>query len=208
MSMLRRFSTFKKGKGDKGEKADAESKKANGSSANGTTPTKDNSKRQSRVSAPPRRSSSDSGNSAESEDIPPVFEKYAQVLHASSRPVPHQGGEAAYLEKEHPSGLFNDLKSLGLKDYSSLKDVIKTKINGELTDDKTMIMERVIQVSSRDLEGYICAGFKTNRRLSAVSLQIRRCASTSRTYFLTSSGALCLTRRSRKSIRAIGYSRL
>ncbi|KAL4949304.1 heme peroxidase [Aspergillus filifer] len=148
MSMLRRFSTFKKGKGDKAEKADRESNKANGSSANGTTPTKDNSKRQSRVSAPPRRSSSDSGSSAESEDIPPVFEKYAQVLHASSRPVPHQGGEAAYLEKEHPSGLFNDLKSLGLKDYSSLKDVIKTKINGELTDDKTMIMERVIQIVS------------------------------------------------------------
>ncbi|KAL4945149.1 hypothetical protein BDV06DRAFT_47700 [Aspergillus oleicola] len=146
MSMLRRFSTFKKGKGDKAEKADRESK-PNGSSANGTTPTKDNSKRQSKVSAP-RRSSSDSGNSAESEDIPPVFEKYAQVLHASSRPVPHQGGEAAYLEKEHPSGLFNDLKSLGLKDYSSLKDVIKTKINGELTDDKTMIMERVIQIVS------------------------------------------------------------
>ncbi|KAL4969637.1 peroxidase/cytochrome P450 family protein [Aspergillus stella-maris] len=148
MSMLRRFSTFKKGKGDKAEKADGESKKVNGSHANGTTPTKDNSKRQSRVSAPPRRSSSDSGNSAESDDIPPVFEKYAQVLHASSRPVPHQGGEAAYLEKEHPSGLFNDLKSLGLKDYSSLKDVIKTKINGELTDDKTMIMERVIQIVS------------------------------------------------------------
>ncbi|KAL4928492.1 peroxidase/cytochrome P450 family protein [Aspergillus undulatus] len=147
MSMLRRFSTFKKSKGDKAEKADRESK-PNGSSANGAAATNNNSsKRQSKVSAP-RRSSSDSGNSAESEDIPEVFEKYAQVLHASSRPVPHQGGEAAYLEKEHPSGLFNDLRSLGLKDFSSLKDVIKTKMNGELTDDKTMIMERIIQIVS------------------------------------------------------------
>ncbi|KAL5334321.1 heme peroxidase [Aspergillus crustosus] len=141
--MLRRFSTFKK---SKAEKADREPK-PNGSSVNGATTTKDTSKRQSKVPAP-GRASSDSGHSAESEDIPAVFEKYQQVLHASSRPIPHQGGEAAYLEKEHPSGLFNDLRSLGFKDFASLKDVIKTKINGELTDDKTMIMERVIQIVS------------------------------------------------------------
>ncbi|KAL4882931.1 heme peroxidase [Aspergillus karnatakaensis] len=144
--MLRRFSTFKKSKAEKAEKADRESK-ANGSTANGTAPTNNSTKRQSKPPAP-RRSSSDSGHSAESEDIPAVFEKHAQVLHASSRPIPHQGGEAAYLDKEHPSGLFNDLRSLGFKDFSSLKDVIKTKINGELTDDKTMIMERIIQIVS------------------------------------------------------------
>ena len=143
--MLRRFSTFRKSKGDKTEKADRDSK-ANGSNANSAAAASNSSKRQSKV-PPPRRPSSDSGSSAESEDVPAVFEKYAQVLHASSRPIPHQGGEAAYLEKEHPSGLFNDLKSLGFKDFTSLKDVIKTKINGELTDDKTMIMERIIQVS-------------------------------------------------------------
>ena len=148
--MLRRFSTtFKKSsKGDKPEKADRESKPNGTTHTNGAGPaTNNSSKRQSKVPAP-RRASSDSGNSAESEDTAAVFEKFAQVLHASSRPIPHQGGEAAYLEKEHPSGFFSDLKSLGLKDFSSLKDVIKTKINGELTDDKTMIMERVIQIVS------------------------------------------------------------
>jgi linoleate 10R-lipoxygenase len=147
--MLRRFSTnFKKSKADKAdkaEKADRESK-PNSSNANGTTATSTSTKRQSKPPAP-RRSSSDSGHGGDNEDTPAVFEKYAQVLHASSRPIPHQGGEAAYLEKEHPSSLFNDLRSLGFKDFSSLKDVIKTKINGELTDDKTMIMERIIQVS-------------------------------------------------------------
>lgn len=148
--MLRRFSTnFRKSKGDRADKADREPK-TNGSSSNGTAATTSNgnsTKRQSKVPAPPRRSSSDSGNNSENEDTPAVFEKYAQVLHASSRPIPHQGGEAAYLEKEHPSSLFQDLRSLGFKDYASLKDVIKTKINGDLVDDKTMIMERIIQVS-------------------------------------------------------------
>ncbi|OJJ00294.1 hypothetical protein ASPVEDRAFT_27035 [Aspergillus versicolor CBS 583.65] len=146
--MLRRFSTTFKKKGDKAEKADREPKANGTAQSNGAAPAANgNSKRQSKVPAP-RRPSSDSGNSAESEDTAAVFEKFAQVLHASSRPIPHQGGEAAYLEKEHPSGFFSDLKSLGLKDFSSLKDVIKTKINGELTDDKTMIMERVIQIVS------------------------------------------------------------
>ncbi|KAL2788440.1 heme peroxidase [Aspergillus keveii] len=147
MSMLRRFSTnFKKSKADRAEKADRESK-PNGSNANGTTATNTSTKRQSKPPAP-RRSSSDSGHGGDNQDTPAVFEKYAQVLHASSRPIPYQGGEAAYLEKEHPSSLFNDLRSLGFKDFSSLKDVIKTKINGELTDDKTMIMERIIQIVS------------------------------------------------------------
>ncbi|KAL2868395.1 peroxidase/cytochrome P450 family protein [Aspergillus lucknowensis] len=140
--MLRRFSTnFKR---SKAEKADRESK-PNGSNSKSAAAT--SSKRQSKLPAP-RRPSSDSGHGADGEDTPAVFEKYAQVLHASSRPIPHQGGEAAYLEKEHPSSLFHDLRSLGFKDFASLKDVIETKINGELTDDKTMIMERIIQIVS------------------------------------------------------------
>ncbi|KAL4810358.1 heme peroxidase [Aspergillus unguis] len=146
--MLRRFSkSFKNNKADKPEKVDRESK-PNGATTNGAAASSTSSKRQSRVPTQQQRASSESGHSAESEDIPEVFEKFAQVMNSSARPIPHQGGEAAYLEKEHPSGLFNDLKSLGLKDFSSLKDVIKTKINGELTDDKTMIMERVIQIVS------------------------------------------------------------
>ncbi|KAI9368890.1 heme peroxidase [Aspergillus egyptiacus] len=148
--MLRRISTtFKKNKGDKGDKGDKTARESgpNGSGTNGAAATNNSSKRQSKAPAP-RRPSLDSVSSAENEDTTAVFEKYAQVLHASSRPIPHQGGEAAYLEKEHPSSLFNDLKSLGFKDFASLKDVIKTKLNGELTDDKTMIMERIIQIVS------------------------------------------------------------
>lgn len=134
--MLRRFSsTFKKSsKGDRDSKP-------NGTQVNGQ-------KRQSKVPAP-RKSSSDESRSdhgVESDDGVSVFEKYAQVLHASRRPLPNQTGDGTYLEQEHSGSLFKDLRALGFKDIGTLKDLIKTKAKGEYIDDKTMLMERIIQV--------------------------------------------------------------
>lgn len=40
-----------------------------------------------------------------------------------------------------------DVRSIGFKDISTLMQVIKTKATGELQDDKTMMMEHVMQVS-------------------------------------------------------------
>jgi len=40
-----------------------------------------------------------------------------------------------------------DLKNLGFKDLKTLREVIESKAKGELVDDKTYIMERVIQVT-------------------------------------------------------------
>ncbi|PYH33482.1 peroxidase/cytochrome P450 family protein [Aspergillus neoniger CBS 115656] len=136
--MLRRFSsTFKKSsKGDRDSKP-------NGTQVNGQ-------KRQSKVPAP-RKSSSDESHSdhgVESDDGVSVFEKYAQVLHASRRPLPNQNGDGTYLEQEHSGSLFKDLRALGFKDIGTLKDLIKTKAKGEYIDDKTMLMERIIQLVS------------------------------------------------------------
>ncbi|KKK18193.1 hypothetical protein AOCH_005304 [Aspergillus ochraceoroseus] len=144
--MLRRFSTnFKKSKGER--ESNPNGSVANGTTAGTTSSSSSSSKRQSKL-PPPRKSVSDSSPVDLKEDAPAAFEKYGQVLHASVAPLPYQGGEAAYLEKEHPSGLFHDLRSLGIKDYASLGDVIKTRLKGELVDDKTMIMERIIQIVS------------------------------------------------------------
>lgn len=41
----------------------------------------------------------------------------------------------------------DNLKSLGIKDYMTLRDVLQNKAKKELLDDKTYLMERVIQVS-------------------------------------------------------------
>lgn len=76
-----------------------------------------------------------------------MFEKYAQLIHASQRPLPNQNGDGTYTDHDSSTGLFQDIKSLGFKDFGTLKDVIASQASGELVDDKTMLMERVIQVS-------------------------------------------------------------
>jgi hypothetical protein len=85
---------------------------------------------------------------AERDIVNPVFAEFAQVIHASKRPLPDQTGEGSYIGKEEPTGLLADLKNLGFKDLKTLKDVIGSKASGELVDDKTYLMERVIQVST------------------------------------------------------------
>lgn len=86
-------------------------------------------------------------HSASRGDVESSFHKFAQLIHASRRPLPSQSGDGAYLDHAVPSGLMQDLKSIGFKDVGTLMEVIKSKASGQLQDDKTYMMERVIQVS-------------------------------------------------------------
>lgn len=80
------------------------------------------------------------------EDVDNSLEQFAQLVHASRRPLPTQTGDGSYIGTDDvPSSLFQDIKSLGFKDLGTLREVMLNK--GELQDDKTMLMERVIQVS-------------------------------------------------------------
>jgi linoleate 10R-lipoxygenase len=136
--MMRRLSTAFK-------KKDESKPKENGVS-NG----KANGKRQSKVFAKSATPEVEEDHSAERNDVLHIFERHAQVIHASRRPLPTQSGDGTYLEHghDHSSSLFQDLRTLGFKDYSTLVDVIKSKASGELVDDKTYMMERVIQLVS------------------------------------------------------------
>lgn len=138
--MLRRFSTsFKKNKGEKEERP-----KENGHA---------NGKRHSLV-APMRKSAASTpmieedhqAAGATRDTVESTFEKYSQIIHASQTPLPRQTGDSASLENDTTSGLFGDIKSFGFRDIGTLKDLIKSKASGELVDDKTMLMERIIQV--------------------------------------------------------------
>ncbi|KAF2456698.1 fatty acid oxygenase PpoC [Lineolata rhizophorae] len=82
----------------------------------------------------------------EREEVGNVFEDFAQLIHASQRPLPTQTGDGTYIEKDENSGLFADLRTLGFKDVKTLKDFMAAKSSGETTDDKTYLMERVIQL--------------------------------------------------------------
>jgi linoleate 10R-lipoxygenase len=135
--MMRRFSTAFR-------KKDESKPKANGQS-NG----KVNEKRQSK-SIPTYSPPEPVDHSKARNEVTAIFEKYAQVIHASRRPLPTQSGDGTYLEHghDHSTTLFQDLRSLGFKDYGTLVDVMKNKASGEYTDDKTMLMERIIQLVS------------------------------------------------------------
>ena len=152
--MLKRFSsTFKKKKGEANGHTNGTSangaKATNGADiANGGNGVNGTSKpAQGKRMSFKKQQSETVDRSVTRGDVDTSFEQFAQLIHASSRPLPTQTGDGSYIEHEAPSSLFQDLKSLGFKDMKTLKDVLANKASGALADDKTMIMERVIQVS-------------------------------------------------------------
>jgi linoleate 10R-lipoxygenase len=86
--------------------------------------------------------------SATREDVQTTFEQYAQLIHAAQRPLPNQSGDGAYLEKEEPSGVWADIKSLGLKDVRTVRNMMEDKASGKPQDDKLMHMEHIMQVGT------------------------------------------------------------
>lgn len=129
--MLRRLSTtFRK------------DRKKDAASPNGTSP------KDSLNGSPTHGHSDQKADSSKSrEDVKGTFEQFAQVLHASRRPLPTQTGDGSYVKRDTPASLFENLKTIGIADAKTLKDVLQNKAKKELIDDKTYLMERVIQVS-------------------------------------------------------------
>lgn len=143
--MLRRFSTnFKKSKGDKEERREAkENGQVNGKRHSLVAPIRKSN------SSPPCTEEEETPQGATRNGVQSSFEKFSQVIHASQTPLPRQTGDATFLEQDTTQGLFGDIKALGFRDVNTLKDLIKSKASGELVDDKTMLMERIIQVYAR-----------------------------------------------------------
>ena len=104
-----------------------------------------NGKRKSVIA--PSKPIEEEDHSAGRADVENTFAKFAQLVHASNRPLPTQTGDGSYLDHTEPSSLLKDIRTLGYKDAGTLMSVIKTKATGELQDDKTMTMEHVIHVS-------------------------------------------------------------
>ncbi|GAB0138710.1 hypothetical protein EsDP_00006936 [Epichloe bromicola] len=70
-----------------------------------------------------------------------------QLRTASKRPLPVERGDGTYRPILKRPGLIEDLRSFGWGDLKTLKDIITAKLKREtLQDDKTMIMERTIQL--------------------------------------------------------------
>ncbi|KAK7432233.1 hypothetical protein QQZ08_001178 [Neonectria magnoliae] len=66
---------------------------------------------------------------------------------ASKRPLPTQSGDGTYLTPAKRPGLKEDVRRLRMQDVRTLLEIISHKIKGEtILDDKTMLMERTIQI--------------------------------------------------------------
>ncbi|KAI1800009.1 heme peroxidase [Daldinia bambusicola] len=105
----------------------------------------------------PSKEKPESLQKADREGVSSVFAQFGQLLYASQRPLPTQNGDGTYSTTVQKTGLKKDLKYLGLKDIKTVLDLARSKLKGEqLVDDKTMIMERVIQ---------LVAGLPSNSRL-------------------------------------------
>ena len=95
--------------------------------------------------------------SANRGDVESAFQKFAQLIHASNRPLPTQSGDGAYLEHAEPTGLMQDLRAIGIQDVATLMELMKSKVKGQPNDDKTMLMEHVIQVCPDRIEMDRCS---------------------------------------------------
>lgn len=96
-------------------------------------------------STTPQESTAPEQDANSRDDIASTFQQYAQLIHASRRPLPTQTGDGSYIKHEVSSSVFQELKSLGFKDINTLIGVMKSRVSGEPVDDKTYLMERIIQ---------------------------------------------------------------
>ena len=113
MSVFRRFTNRRKSSqqangystGTSSAVVNATSKQVNGSTGVDKT-----------TSQPPPEDNSEAQDpTVTRETVSDTFAEYAQLIHASRRPLPNQSGDGQYLEKDEPSGFWADMKSLGIK---------------------------------------------------------------------------------------------
>lgn len=97
-------------------------------------------------SAAPEKDHPPEGPPATRKDVEETFEQFAQLIHASRRPLPTQTGDGAYLEKDEPTGFWSDMKNMGFSDLKTITHLLEDMAAGGPMDDRKMHMEEVMQV--------------------------------------------------------------
>lgn len=98
------------------------------------------------ISPPPEPAERSEASPATRTDVEATFTQFASLIHASNRPLPDQTGDGSYIQKEESTGFWADMKSLGVKDLVTVKNIIADKASGLPQDDRKMHMEQVIQL--------------------------------------------------------------
>ena len=82
-------------------------------------------------------------------DIENALGQISNALHSSFRPLPTPTADNTYLpEGKAKSNLLSEVKHLSIRNVQTLKDVLLDGLEGNLVDDRTYVMERVIQLAA------------------------------------------------------------
>lgn len=77
-----------------------------------------------------------------------TLESLGKVISTANRPLNVETGDGSYDAKKEQTGLLDDLKALRIKDLETLHMTMHQELgSSKLTDDKTMLMEKLIQVN-------------------------------------------------------------
>ena len=89
------------------------------------------------------------GHASLKQQVEDKVSQISQVIHAALRPLPKQTGDGSYLPEDKTElGIFSDLKHLGIRDIETLIDLVRSGASKALTNDKDLLMERIIKVFS------------------------------------------------------------
>lgn len=70
------------------------------------------------------------------------------VIKASLRPLPTQTGDGTYVVPPREKGVFHDILTTRMEDVKTLLEAKMAEVKGDPVDDKTYLMERIIQVGN------------------------------------------------------------
>ncbi|KAE8145267.1 heme peroxidase, partial [Aspergillus avenaceus] len=87
--------------------------------------------------------------SAEHGGILDSVKQFVKLYHASRRPLPTETGDGSYIENDSHASIWDDLRSVGIKDANTVKDIVESQVSRLPVDDKTMLMERTIQLVAK-----------------------------------------------------------
>ena len=81
-------------------------------------------------------------------EVDAAFESVAGVIKAALAPLPTQTGDGSAIVSTKATGLLDDIFHMHPRDIITLGELAKDAVTGDPIDDKTFLMERVIQLAS------------------------------------------------------------
>lgn len=77
-----------------------------------------------------------------------AFESVIGVIRAAAAPLPTQTGDGSSIQTAKATGLLQDIFHMHSRDVITLAELAKDAVTGDPIDDKTFLMERLIQLAS------------------------------------------------------------